>query len=88
MKANPVINEDTPAVLLDDDGAKESALYADFLAASAASERLSKKIRREESKVDHLGYAPKKIERLKDKFEAARSLKVETLAEINELRIA
>lgn len=87
MKTIPVVYEEAPtSVISENDKAKE--LYDDFLAASGEAAKLKKKLMREESKVDRLGFASKKIQKLVTKLDEARSRKIETLAEINELKIA
>lgn len=87
MKTIPAVHdEDLSSLPAEEEKAKE--LYMSFLTASGQAAKLEKKLLREESKCDRLGFPPKKIRKLAAKLQEASSRKYETLAELSELRIA
>lgn len=87
MKTIPAVYEEVSlSPVIEDEKAKE--LYNDFLAASGETAKLQKKLIREESKVDRLGFTPKKVRKIADKLHEASSRKLATLAELNEMRVA
>jgi len=87
MKTIPVVHEEASVSPIEEDG-KAAALYHDFVAASVTTSKLKKKLIREESKIDRLGFPPKKIRKLAARLEEATSRKLETLAELNEMKVA